>query len=93
MIRTPVTIGLIAFLTLASPYPSPAKTVWCANCSEKFTQALDRVTNVEQLRNIGADYQESVQQTIQQVRMVQQNVEQYANMVQNTIGLPVEIYG
>lgn len=93
MTKTPVTIGFIAFLALASPYQSCAKTVWCANCSEKFTQALDRVTNVEQLRNIVADYQESVQQTIQQVRMVQQNVEQYANMVQNTIGLPVEVYG
>lgn len=86
-------ILILLFFLLASPYQSCAKTVWCANCSEKFTQALDRVTNVEQLRNIVADYQESVQQTIQQVRMVQQNVEQYANMVQNTIGLPVEIYG
>ena len=89
----PFFIGLIVFFSFASPSPGHAKTVWCTNCSEKFTQALDRVTNVEQLRNIVADYQESVQQTIQQVRMVQQNVEQYANMVQNTIGLPAEIYG
>lgn len=93
MIKPPVSISLIAFLSLASPYPAFAKTVWCTNCSEKFTQALDRVTNVEQLRNMVADYQESVQQTIQQVRMVQQNIEQYANMVQNTVALPMEIYG
>ena len=87
-----ITLIISAFCILDNQYAF-AKTVWCTNCSEKFTQALDRVTNVEQLRNIVADYQESVQQTIQQVRMVQQNVAQHANMVQNTIGLPAEIYG
>jgi P-type conjugative transfer protein TrbJ len=51
-------------------------------------QRLDRVTNVSQLKALWKEYSESVQQTAQQIRMVQQNVEQYANMVHNTVTLP-----
>lgn len=81
----------LLFFTLASPLH--AETVWCVNCSDKFTQALDRVTNLEELKQLTLDYKESVMQTVQQIQMVQQNIEQYANMVQNTIGLPAQIYG
>jgi len=50
-------------------------------------QALDRITNVEQLSRLWAQYEEDVVQTAQQIRMVQQNIEQYQNMLKNTDGL------
>ncbi len=65
--------------------------VYCTNCSDKFTQALDRVTNLEQLQNMVKAYDEYVTQTMQQIQMVQQNIEQYANMIQNTIQLPQQL--
>ena len=61
--------------------PVHADTVYCWNCSENVTQALDRVTNLEQ----------AIQQTAAQLEMVQQNIQQYANMVQNTVRLPREV--
>lgn len=67
-----------------------AMTVYCKNCSDKFLQALDRITNVEQLTALWKEYGESIQQTAQQIRMVQQNIEQYANMVYNTVTLPTD---
>lgn len=69
--------------------PAHARTVYCVNCSNRFMQSLDRVTNVNQLKALWKEYGESVQQTAQQVRMVQQNIEQYANMVHNTVTLPI----
>ena len=77
-------------LIVATCSPSYATTVFCTNCSDKFLQALDRVTNVEQLTALWKEYGESIQQTAQQVRMVQQNIQQYANMVYNTVMLPTD---
>lgn len=73
------------FIFMASP--SYAKSGYCTNCSEKWTQALDRVTNVQQLATAMDHYAEGVRQTTQQIRMVQQNLEQYQNMLQNTKNL------
>ena len=60
---------------------------YCKNCSEKWTQALDRITNVQQLATAMDHYAEGVRQTTQQIRMVQQNIEQYQNMLRNTKNL------
>lgn len=60
--------------------PAHALTVSCVNCSNSLLQALDRATNMEQLSTLISEYHESVTQTAQQIRMVQQNIEQYANM-------------
>ena len=73
--------------------PVHAETVYCWNCSENVTQALDRVTNLEQLQALFKQYDEAIQQTAAQLEMVQQNIEQYANMVQNTVRLPRELIG
>lgn len=80
---------IIAMLLTASS--SEAKTFYCANCSTRLIQSLDRITNRSQLAYIIKEYQEAVQQTQQQIRMVQQNIEQYANMVQNTARLPANL--
>ena len=46
---------------------------------------------MEQLQNVIGQYKENIEQTAQQIRMVQQNIEQYANMVQNTVQLPANL--
>jgi P-type conjugative transfer protein TrbJ len=66
---------------------SHAYTVYCTNCSEVITQALERATSLQELDTIINQYTEDVQQTAQQIRMVQQNIEQYQNMLQNTKNL------
>ncbi|MDL2279243.1 P-type conjugative transfer protein TrbJ [Desulfovibrio sp. OttesenSCG-928-G11] len=82
---------LAAALCVLSAAPAFAASFVCKNCSTNVVQALDRITNVEQLQNLIKQYQEAVEQTRQQIEMVRQNVEQYANMVQNTIQLPASL--
>ena len=67
-----------------------AKAIYCSNCSEKWVQLMDRVTNVDQLATAMDQYGEAITQTEQQIRMVQQNIEQYTNMLQNTKNLMPE---
>ena len=44
---------LLAFaLVLVAVRPVTADVVYCTNCSSKFTQALDRVTNLSQLSTL-----------------------------------------
>lgn len=68
-----------------------AKTVYCSNCSTKVTQAVEKATSVDQLKTLLKAYDESIKQTAAQLQMVQQNIDQYANMVQNTAALPASI--
>jgi len=73
---------------LLNAAPARAATVTCTNCSNMVTQMLERVTSVEQLSALRSQVSEAMTQTAQQIRMVQQNIEQYANMLQNTAQLP-----
>lgn len=82
------TLALSAFLLCLTVLPARAATVFCANCSEVWTQQIERVTSLEQLRNLISTYKETIIQTQQQIQLVQSNLEQYANMVQNTANLP-----
>jgi P-type conjugative transfer protein TrbJ len=84
-------IYIAVFVLSLYATPAHALTVACTNCSNIVTQMLERVTSMEQLSTLMSDYQESVTQTAQQIRMVQQNIEQYANMLQNTAQLPVNL--
>ncbi|MCL2029801.1 MAG: P-type conjugative transfer protein TrbJ [Deltaproteobacteria bacterium] len=72
----------------ASSGPASALTVLCANCSETWTQQMERVTSLEQLRSLLNTYHEAIQQTQQQIELVRNNIQQYQNMVQNTLNLP-----
>ncbi|MCQ2363755.1 MAG: P-type conjugative transfer protein TrbJ [Acidaminococcaceae bacterium] len=83
------TLVLIATLTLAPV--AHAYTVSCTNCSNTAMQALEYALSSQQLANLKQAYDQYVEQTAKQLRMVQQNVEQYANMVQNTVLLPANI--
>ena len=84
---------LLFLLVIGCLYTTPAQalTVACTNCSNSLMQALERATNLEQLQTLMSEYEESITQTAQQIRMVQQNIEQYANMVQNTMQLPANL--
>ena len=81
-------IILTVIYMLLNPAPARAIVVSCTNCSNLVTQALERVTNMEQLTTLMNQYKESVMQTAQQIQMVQQLIQQYANMIQNTAQLP-----
>jgi len=67
--------------------------VWCTNCSEQFTQALDRITNIEKLHEAYKQVSEAIKQTEQQIEMVQQGIKKYENMVRNTMSLPGRMRG
>jgi P-type conjugative transfer protein TrbJ len=68
-----------------------AATVFCTNCSQMWTQQMERITNLEQLKNTIDTYKESIMQTQQQIQMVANQIKQYENMIQNTINLPQNV--
>ncbi|TIH11394.1 conjugal transfer protein TrbJ, partial [Marinifilum sp. JC120] len=78
-----IILSLLLVLTTLSP--ANAMTVTCTNCSDKILQMLERVTNIEQLESMYRTYAEEMMQTQQQIMMVKQNIDQYVNMVKNTI--------
>jgi P-type conjugative transfer protein TrbJ len=90
---------LLALLCLASDAFALSKTekalqregMLCTNCSEFVTQQLERIISLEQLSQLRNQVSEAVSETAQQIRMVQQNIEQYANMLQNTAQLPAAL--
>ena len=75
---------LVLLFGLAGVGMAEAKTVYCSNCSTRTTQAIEKATSVDQLKQLAKSYAEELEQTEAQLRMVQQNIEQYANMLQNT---------
>lgn len=70
-----------------------AKAVYCVNCSERWVQDLERVTNLEQLNQMYSDYKEYVQQTAHLLTNVQQNIEMITDMTHNTANLPSNLLG
>jgi P-type conjugative transfer protein TrbJ len=84
-------ILLSVFALLLQASPAHAVTVACTNCSNMVTQILEHITSAEQLASLKNQVSEAVTQTAQQIRMVQQNIEQYANMLQNTAQLPANL--
>jgi len=83
-----ILLTLIAVLLTAPAY---GYTVYCTNCSNTAVQSMQHALASQQLANLRDAYTQYVEQTAQQLRMVQQNIEQYANMVQNTLQLPADI--
>lgn len=86
--RILICMCLILMLFAMPNREAQAYTVTCTNCSNVLMQAMDRITNVSQLQSLYKEYAESIVQTTQQIEMVRQNVERYANMVKNTLAIP-----
>lgn len=86
-----ISLSMICLLTLSAPLNAYAGTVYCTNCSTRVTQAIEKATSLEQLKTLLKEYDEAIEQTAAQLQMVQQNIEQYTNMVQNTVMLPANI--
>ena len=76
---------------LTLPRQALADTVYCTNCSNTALQSLQHALASSSLAELKAAYTQYVQQTAHQIQMVQQNIEQYANMVQNTLQLPAAV--
>lgn len=70
-----------------------ARAVYCTNCSERWTQAIEKVTSMKQLQQMYSDYKEYVEQTAQLLENVHQNIVMIKDMQHNTLGLPGEIIG
>lgn len=81
-----VTIGLMLNVIVTSPAPAGASTVFCVNCSNWFTQALERATSLSQLTELATQTNEQIQQTVQQIELVK-------NAIQNTLQLPERMRG
>jgi P-type conjugative transfer protein TrbJ len=71
--------ALTAFVCVCVPRPSPAQfAVSCVNCSTTWTQLLQ--------------YGKEAQALATQLRQYQTQLQQYANMVTNTVALPRQIW-
>ena len=84
-------LAIISMLCLLSIGTAEAKTVYCTNCSDRVTQAIEKAQSADQLKQLAKTYAEELEQTQAQLHMVQQNIEQYANMLQNTLQLPATL--
>lgn len=84
-------LPLIFLLAFCMPMNVHAKVVYCTNCSDRVTQAIEKATSLDQLKTLLKEYDEAIEQTAAQLQMVQQNIEQYTNMVQNTVMLPAHL--
>lgn len=86
-------VCVCSFLTVLalSSSSSAQYVVHCTNCSDTFTQSLERVTNLEKLQQVYKQVTEAIKQTEQQIELVQKNIDQLENMVKNTVSLPDKI--
>lgn len=82
--------SLVATIGL-SPCPTSAWTVYCTNCSNTAIQSLEHALASSQLAELKTAYDQYVQQTAHQLTLVQQTLQQYQNMVQNTLQLPAAV--
>ena len=53
-------LALTLCITSSQSTPASALTVACVNCSNNFTQMMDRVTNLEQLKSMMDSYNEFI---------------------------------
>lgn len=77
-----------AFLSLFSVNQVLAKTVYCSNCSTRFIQLMDRVTNIDQLRQMVQDYGIYMEQLEKQSLILTESIKQTTIALKNTKGLP-----
>lgn len=85
--------SLMIVLVMQSVNAQAQWTVFCPDCSDKFTQALDRITNIEELQKMTEQVSEAVRQTEEQIRIAQTTFDQLENMIKNTVSLPATIKG
>lgn len=76
---------------LAFAPSSHADTVYCTNCSNTAIQNLEHAIATSQLAELKTAYDQYVQQTAHQLTLVSQTLQQYQNMVQNTLTLPASV--
>ncbi len=82
--------SLCSLLAIA-PFASKAGTVYCTNCSNTALQSLEYALASSQLAELKTAYDQYVAQTAYQLTLVSQTLQQYQNMVQNTLTLPAAV--
>ncbi len=82
------TLSITLTLFISQPDKPQAATFTCTNCSTNLLQALEYVTGIEDLAYNAQQVYEAYNQTIAQVEMVRQNIEQLRGMYQSIAGLP-----
>ena len=87
-IKKPLLTGALVFSLLFVAPQARAWAIFCTNCSNFWTQMVENSTGLSHLTSQYASYAETIQQTVQQIEMVRQNIQQYTNMVKNTVALP-----
>ena len=83
--------GILALTLVLFAAPAQARTVTCTNCSNHLVQALERITNVEELQTLTSQYNEMIRQTATQLEMLANEINMYTNMVKNTVQLPSKL--
>lgn len=71
--------AIAACAVAIAPVGASAQSVYCTNCSTIYTQLLQQAAEAETLINSAAQ--------------LQQQISQYANMLQNTAKLPATLFG
>jgi len=84
-------MSALMLFVLILPMQAHAYSVFCTNCSNTLMQTLMKVESLQQLQTMLKAYDETVNQTVQQIQMVRQNIEQFSNMVKNTVQLPKKV--
>ena len=84
-------LGSVFLFWLVMTVNAGAVTVVCANCSTEWTQMMEQSTNLEQLQYMLSTYREAITQTTQQIELVRNNIQQYQNMLKNTLSLPGDL--
>jgi P-type conjugative transfer protein TrbJ len=76
-----LSVAAVSLSLLVPSFSCAFDTVYCTNCSNQFTQALERATGLDQLVQLTSQTQQQIQQTVQQIELVKR-------AIQNTMQLP-----
>lgn len=68
-----------------------AKSVYCTNCSTRTMQAVEKTQSAKQLSELYKQVSEATKQTAHQLEIVKTTLNQYQNMLQNTVQLPQSV--
>lgn len=77
---------LVLILAMSSPLPSYAGSVAGFGGSTEITQIMNNF-------QLASQYHEMLNQTMNQIRMVQAQISQYQTMIRNTTGMNLPIFG
>lgn len=91
MFGTKLVVALFFITMLFYCTTAQCKTVFCTNCSNTAIQLLEKIQSAQQLNELYKQVSEATQQTAHQLEIVKTTLNQYQNMLQNTMQLPQSV--